>query len=294
MKVLVIGKIDINYLAKKLSNVTFTKNKTEKDIVGIIIRNTNFLVNQEFLEPYTQLKFIFTATTGTDNFDISYLKSKNIILKNTPGLSSRSVAELVLGLLLTGTRKIAKADKILNNGLWQRERLVGNELQNKKIGIVGLGLIGSELAKILNALEMQVLGYDSLFKGEDYQKINVTQTNNLSDLSKKCNYLVIIVPKNKYTTGMVGLDVINNLQKPSGLINSARGGVVVEDDVITSINQGNLGFYASDVFEDEPLVHKDMLNRNKIVKTPHIGANTVEAQQRILDMIISYVVDFEK
>lgn len=260
-------------------------------IDGLVIRSATS-PNQEFLEKASNLKYIIRAGEGTDNIDKEYCAKKNIKVSNTPGANNNSAAEHALALMMTLLRKTALASADMKKGNWNKSFFTGNELTNKKIGILGFGRIGQLLAKRLAGFEPQILFYDPNFQGQSsfsYAK----QIHNLKDLFEQSDIISIHVPKTEATAGMVNKELIGLMNHDAILINAARGGIVNEDDLAAALKEEKIKGAALDVFAKEPLpANSPLLELDNIILTPHLGGSTEEAQLRVGLMAVDQLKEF--
>lgn len=275
------------------------KSKISQDELAALLPKVNGLVirsatcpSAEMLKSAPNLRYIIRAGEGTDNIDKEYCESKNIKVSNTPGANNNSAAEHALALMLTVLRKTALASTDMKKGNWNKSLFTGNELTNKKIGIMGFGRIGQLLTKRLAGFEPQVFFYDPNFQGNvpfTYAK----QIHRLEDLFEESDIISIHVPKTETTSGIVNKDLIALMKKDAILINAARGGIVNEKDLATALKEEKIRGAGLDVFEKEPLsANSPLLELENIVLTPHLGGSTEEAQLRVGLMAVDQLTEF--
>ena len=229
------------------------------------------------------LKLVIRAGVGVDNIDVVYAQKNGIDVKNTPFASSASVAELVLAHMFALSRFIVQANITMRKGEWNKKSYTGSEILGKTLGIIGMGRIGRTLAAKASALGMKVIYSDAmgaidLASAYEYVELN--------DLYKKSDYISIHVPT---TECLIGDDEINIMKDGVFLINTARGSVISTEALLVGIHSGKVGGAGLDVFENEPKFQQGLVNNPKICATPHIGASTNEAQERIADEIYEIV-----
>ncbi|HIY75220.1 MAG TPA: D-2-hydroxyacid dehydrogenase [Candidatus Sphingobacterium stercorigallinarum] len=250
-------------------------------------------VRQALIDACPNLKVIARGGVGLDNIDVAYAQSKGIKVVNTPAASSHSVAELVFAHLLTGVRFLYDSNRKMplegdrNFAALKKAYAKGSELQGKTLGVVGFGRIGRETAKIALGLGMNVL-YTDLFTGPETLSLTfsgavtvdipITQVE-LPDLFSQADFISIHVPFTDKP--VIGAEEFELLKDGVGLVNASRGGVIEESALIAALDSGKVAFAALDVFDDEPTPKAAILQHPRISLTPHIGAATVEAQQRI-------------
>ena len=250
-----------------------------RDAEGLIIRSKT-QVTQEVIEKASQLRVIGRAGAGVDNIDLKAATRKGVVVMNTPGGNSISVAEHAFALLLALARRIPFADPSLRSGEWNKKAFIGQELQNKTLGLVGLGKIGSLMAQRAPSFQLKVLAYDP-FVSEDYTRDLGVELRSLEEVLSEADFVSLHAPLNEKTKGIICKDTLQLMKKGALLINAARGELVVEEDLADALEKGHLGGAALDVFENEPNVHPRLLASDHTVLTPHIAASTVEAQSKV-------------
>ena len=250
-----------------------------RDAEGLIIRSKT-QVTQEVIEKASQLRVIGRAGAGVDNIDLKAATRKGVVVMNTPGGNSISVAEHAFALLLALARRIPFADPSLRSGEWNKKAFIGQELQNKTLGLVGLGKIGSLMAQRAPSFQLKVLAYDP-FVSEDYTRDLGVELRSLEEVLSQADFVSLHAPLNEKTKGIICKDTLQLMKKGALLINAARGELVVEEDLADALENGHLGGAALDVFENEPNVHPRLLASDHTVLTPHIAASTVEAQSKV-------------
>ncbi|WP_226064295.1 D-2-hydroxyacid dehydrogenase [Kaistella polysaccharea] len=251
-------------------------------------------VRKELIDACPSLEIIGRGGVGLDNIDVDYARSKNIHVINTPGASSASVAELVFAHLFSGARFLQDSNRKMPvigdtqfNQL-KKSYAEGIELRGKTIGIIGMGRIGQEVARIALGLGMRVIAADNNIgrasikvKFYNNQFINVDiETEPLEDVLQHADFITLHVPAQK-EEHMIGAEEIQKMKNGVAIINCSRGGVVEEHALVEALNSGKVAFACLDVFNNEPHPSKEILTHPKISLSPHTGASTVEAQDRI-------------
>lgn len=236
-----------------------------------------------------KLKLIIRGGVGVDNIDVAYAESKGIAVRNTPCASSASVAELALGHMFSLARYIGIANVTMRAGQWNKKQYEGCELGGKTLGLIGMGRIAQELAKRAQALGMQVV-----YTCRSGEKKDLPQYKHLplEELLKTSDYVSLHIPMPEDKKPVLGEAELALLKPTAYLINTARGGVVAEDALLAALNEGKLAGAALDVFEEEPTANAALYSHPKVSVTPHIGGQTVEAQNRIGDEIVSIICAF--
>jgi len=259
--------------------------KTIPDFDAIIVRSAT-KVTKEVIEAGKKLKVIGRAGVGLDNVDAEAAKAKGIKVVNTPAATSISVAELALGMMLSAARMIPQATASTRAGKWEKKRFHGTELFGKTLGIIGIGRIGSELAKRAKALGMEVIAYDPYVKSSDFGKIVDFDT-----LLKNSDFISLHIPKTKETAHLLNKSAFDKMKDGVIIVNCARGGVVDEDALYDALVSGKVKVACLDVFEVEPAKEHKLFNLEQVILTPHIGAQTDEGQQRAGVQIAELVRD---
>ncbi|GHT46758.1 hypothetical protein AGMMS49936_06210 [Endomicrobiia bacterium] len=257
---------------------------------GLLIRS-EVKVTTDIIEAAQNLKFIGRAGTGVDNVDKDAATKKNIIVANVPGGNTISAAEHTIGLMLSLARQIAEACKSLKNKKWDRKNFVGTELFGKTLGLIGLGRIGTEVAKRMNSFEMKVIAYDP-FASPESAKNNGIELKSLDDVFSQADYISIHSPLNDTTRGMINVDAIKKMKDGVKIINCARGPIINEKDLSDAIKSKKVSGAAVDVFAKEPPEDWTLIETDNVVATPHLAASTQEAQVRIAEEIGDVLVDF--
>jgi len=249
------------------------------DVEGLIVRSKT-QVTQDVIEAAQRLRVIGRAGAGVDNIDLEAATRKGVVVMNTPGGNSVSVAEHTFALLLALARKIPFADPSLRAGAWNKKAFIGQELQNKTLGLIGLGKIGSLIAQRAQSFQMKVVAYDP-FVSEEYTRDLGVDLRSLEDVLSESDFVSLHAPLNEKTKGLICQSTLQLMKKGALLINAARGELVVEEDLAEALDNGHLGGAALDVFENEPKIHPPLLASKQTVLTPHIAGSTVEAQSKV-------------
>ena len=264
-----------------------------KDVEAIVVRSKP-KVTRRVIEAAPKLRVIGRAGVGLDNIDLEAAKERGIKVVNSPGASSRSVAELVFGLLLAVARKIAFADRKMREGVWAKKQCMGIELEGKTMGVIGFGRIGYNVAKIANAFGMRVLLYDPYPNEERAREVGGTFAS-LEDLLKESDVVTLHVPLVDATYHLIDEERLKLMKPTAILINAARGAVVDNNALVKALQEGWIAGAGLDVFEEEPLPKDHPLTRlDNVVLTPHIGASTEEAQMRAGVQVAEQIVEILK
>ena len=298
MKILITDHIHPEGI-KLLRNSGFDvdeKYDCDKEDLKKIIENYDALivrsktkVTREIIESGKRLLVIGRAGVGLDNIDVNAAKEKNIKVVNTPDVSTISVAELVIGFMISAARYIPQATESLKRGEWEKEKYMGIELSGKNLGIVGIGRIGKAVAKRAKALDMNVFGYDPYVKNDENIKMVDFDT-----LLKISDFISFHVPITEETKHMVSVKEIEKMKKGVILINAARGGILDENAIKQGMEKGIVRAICLDVFESEKPFSSILTMENNFIGTPHIGAQTEEAQQRAGLEISKKIIEYLK
>ncbi len=263
-----------------------------KAIIGnydaLIVRSQT-QVPAEIIEAGEKLKVIGRAGVGVDNIDVAAATKKGIVVVNAPTANTVSAAEHTIALMLALSRNIPKANSQLKSGRWQRKELVGTELRNKTLGIIGLGNVGSEVAKRAQAFEMCVIANDPFVSTNYARKLKVDLVP-LDQLLEQSDFITLHVPLTATTKGLIGAEELAKVKPTVRIINCARGGLVDEEAVVKAIEDGKIAGAAFDVFSTEPVTNSSRFKSDKIVVTPHLGASTIEAQANVAKDIAEQVL----
>jgi D-3-phosphoglycerate dehydrogenase len=258
------------------------------DYDALIVRSQT-QVKAEVIELGKKLKVIGRAGVGTDNIDVDAATRNGIVVVNAPTGNTVAAAEHTIALMLALARNVPQANSRLKSGKWQRETMVGTELRNKILGIIGLGNVGSEVAKRAQAFEMRVVAHDP-FISKDYASNLKVDLVSLDQLLKEADFITLHVPLTAATKKLVGSKELAKLKPTARIINCARGGLVDEEAIVKAIKTGKIAGAAFDVFDKEPVSDSPLFTEDKIIVTPHLGASTIEAQTGIAQDIAEEVL----
>jgi D-3-phosphoglycerate dehydrogenase len=289
-------------ITDKVDQADLAKEVNEQGIEMILVRSAT-TVRKEVIDTCPQLKLIGRGGVGMDNIDVEYARSKGIQVINTPASSSQSVAELVMGHLFAISRSLNDSYKKMEHGDFsalKKKYAKGVELRGKTIGIIGFGRIGQSLAGYALGCGMNIIAIDrttqpvtiELELGNDLKvSTEITPVNNLATIIGSLDYISIHVPKQADGSAVIGKTEFEAMKKGVRIVNAARGGVINEDDLLVAIADGTVASCALDVFENEPNPRKELLSNEKIACTPHVGAATLEAQDRIGEELASLIIE---
>jgi len=256
---------------------------------AVIVRSRT-KITSSVIDAGKKLKVIGRAGVGLDNVDTTAAAKRNIVVLNTPESSTEAVAELVIGLMLNLARKISLGDRGIKEGRWLKGEMMGIELKGKTLGIVGLGRIGSRVGALAKAFGMKILVYDVIQLPEQLIKSLDAQVVDLDTLLSQSDFVTLHVPLTPETRHMMNRERLAKMKKGSYLINASRGEVVDEKALYEALKDGWLAGAALDVFEQEPPT-SEVVKLPNVVCTPHIGAQTVEAQDAAGEMLAEKVIN---
>jgi D-3-phosphoglycerate dehydrogenase len=255
---------------------------------GCVVRSRT-KIRQPLIDLCPNLKVIVRGGVGLDTIDADYARSKGISVMNTPKASSASVAELAIAFMFALARSIYKASSSMKAEKWEKKSFEGDELGGKTLGLIGIGNIGSEVAKRANSLGMKVIAYDPYVKeAKDIKLIS------LDDLLKSSDYISLHLPKTKESTDMISKDQFDKMKVGVRIINCARGGIVNEEALYQALTSGKVAGAALDVFSEEPPTDWKLIKLDNVICSPHIGAATKEAQGRVGAEVAEKLIEFAK
>lgn len=245
---------------------------------ALIVRSRT-KVTAEVLAAATRLKVVGRAGVGVDNIDVKAAAARGVAVVNTPTSTSVAVAELTFALLLALLRHVPRADASMKAGAWDKKSLEGVELAGKTLGILGLGNIGAQVARRAAAFDMQVLGFDPLLDDKTIQTRGALAAK-LGEIYSQSDVITLHLPLLPETRGMLNEITFDKMKRGVYLVCAARGGVIDETALLNALNNGQVAGAALDVFANEPPGASPLVTHARVVATPHIGAQTEEAQGR--------------
>lgn len=258
---------------------------------GLIIRSAT-KVTKDVIAAAKNLKIIGRAGSGLDNVDIPSATKHGIVVMNTPGGNTVTTAEHTLALMVSMARQVPQANASVKSGKWEKNKFMGMELFNKTIGIIGVGQIGSYVAKLAQGMMMTVLAYDAYLSPENARKMGV-EVVDLETLFSRSDIITVHAPLTTETKYMINAAAIQKMKQGVRIINCARGGIVNEKDLFEALTSGKVAAAAFDVFEKEPVDPANpLLSHENFICTPHLGAATTEAQENVAWAIAEQMVDF--
>lgn len=264
------------------------------DYDGLVVRSGT-QVTKEVLEKATRLKVVGRAGAGLDNVDVPAASKRGIVVMNAAGGNTVSTAEHTVAMIMALSRNIPQACASMKEGKWDRNKFMGTELYGKTLGIIGMGKVGTEVARRAKAFGMRLVVFDPYLTPERTRELDAEPAAALDDLYKKCDYITVHTPLSDETRGLIGNQQIAMMKKGVRLINCARGGIIDEAALLEGLKSGQVAGAAIDVFEPEPPtqpVTKELIAHPKVIVTPHLGASTEEAQFNVAKEIAISVREF--
>ena len=301
MKVLVTDKINdaAASILKPVAQVDVLPTMSEEELCKVIgeydalMIRSQTKVTPKIIEAAKNMKIIGRAGVGVDNVDLEAATQHGIIVVNSPDGNTHAAAEHTLAIMLSMSRNIPQAVASTKQGLWERSKFVGTEVYGKTLGIIGMGKIGSHVAKVAIALGMKVVVCDPFASKEFVEKLGATYIPTFDDFWGLCDYITLHVPKTKDTLHMINKDTIAKMKKGVKIINCARGGIIDEAALKEAVESGQVSGAAIDVYEDEPKIELSPLLKaeGNILLTPHLGASTKEAQFNVAIDVAEQIKD---
>ena len=257
---------------------------------GLVVRSVT-KVTEEILKHASRLKVIGRAGTGVDNIDLAEATRRGIVVMNTPGGNTVSTAEHTMSMLLALSRHIPQAMESIREGKWEKKRFTGVEILGKILGIIGLGNVGREVVQRARGFGMVVIGYDPYISQEVAKKIGVRLVD-LAMIFEESDYITVHTPHNEETHHLISSEWLSRVKPGVRIINCARGGIIDEEALLDAILSGKVAGAALDVFEKEPPIDNPLLDDERVIYTPHLGASTEEAQDSVAIQIGKQIVEF--
>jgi D-3-phosphoglycerate dehydrogenase / 2-oxoglutarate reductase len=247
---------------------------------GLIVRSAT-TVDSAMLDSSPNLQVVGRAGVGVDNIDIPAATQRGVAVVNAPAGNTIAAAELTMALILASMRHVAAADASIRQGLWDRAAFKGSELRGRRLGLIGAGRIGAEVALRCQAFGMDVLIFDPYLSADRALEIGSRLTD-LDEVIETGDVISCHVPLTEETRGLINSETIGRMKPGTFVINASRGGVVNESDLAEALHSGHLGGAGLDVYEDEPLAESSpLLTAPRLTLTPHLGASTYEAQEHV-------------
>ena len=259
------------------------------DYEALVVRSQT-QVSAEVIQAGEKLQIIGRAGVGVDNIDVEEATQRGIAVVNAPTGNTISAAEHAIALMLSLARHIPQASAMLKSGVWQRSNFMGNEVRNKTLGIVGLGNVGSEVARRARGLEMNLIAYDPFISVDNAQKLHVELVP-LKQLLVESDFISLHLPLTAQTKGLIGDKELLLVKPTVRIINTARGGIIDEEALAKAVKEKRVAGAAIDVFVTEPATESVLFHDDSIIVTPHLGASTTEAQAMAARDVAKQIID---
>ncbi|WP_282606718.1 phosphoglycerate dehydrogenase [Pelagibius sp. Alg239-R121] len=260
------------------------------DYDGLAIRSATKVV-ADVIAAADNLKVVGRAGIGVDNVDIPAATQRGIVVMNTPHGNSITTAEHAIAMMFALARQIPEADRSTQGGKWEKSRFMGVELTGKTLGIIGCGNIGAIVANRGQGLRMKVVAYDPFLSPDRAEDLGVEKLE-LDELLTRSDFITLHVPMTDQTRGIIDATAMAKMKSGVRIINCARGGLVVEDDLKAALESGQVAGAALDVFTDEPAKENALFGMDNVVATPHLGAATAEAQEKVALQVADQMADY--
>ncbi|MEJ2368768.1 MAG: hydroxyacid dehydrogenase [Acidobacteriota bacterium] len=291
MKILISDAFDPSLPGRLASFGEAFDDKSRLAEAEVVLIRSKTKVTREYLQDAPNLKLVIRGGVGLDNVDRAACKEKGVEVRNTPQASSVAVAELVLTLMLSAVNRVVDAHNSMGEGKWLKKELKRTELMGKKLGLVGVGRIGTEVALRAKAFGMKITGYDPYLQHHD----TVELRDSLGAVLADADYLSLHTPLTDETAGMINRETISRMKNGVIIVNTARGKLVSEEDMAGALKEGKVRALATDVwYSDPPDPGSPLLTAPNVLMTPHIGASTKENLLRIGDVIVEILSGWEK
>jgi D-3-phosphoglycerate dehydrogenase len=288
MIILISDAFDASLTGKleKFGEITDDKSRLLEAEVVLIRSKTK--VTKDYIDSAPNLKLVIRGGVGLDNVDLEYAKEKGIIVHNTAMASAIAVAELAFTLMISITNHVTWADRTMHEGQWLKKEMKRTELYKKTLGIIGLGRIGTELAKRAQAFGMEIVAYDPYIESSEYAEMlpDLKSVLNISD------YISLHLPLTDETNGLINKEILNEFKDGAYLVNTGRGKTIVEKDVADALKSGKLKAYGNDVWYSDPPENSVLLEAPNVIAIPHLGASTKENLLRIGDIIEALIEEY--
>ncbi len=298
-KVLVCDSIDqvgIDSLKRAGLNVDYKPKIKNEEIISsindynVIVVRSRTKITKEIIEKASNTTIIARVGVGLDNIDVNAAESRNIRVINSPEAAMNAVAELTIGMMISLARNIPHADAEMKKGKWIKNDLIGTELRGKYIGIVGVGNIGRNVGRIARALRMNVIGHDVYPINEDFRKEVGLIITDLDTLVESSDFITCHIPINLETKHLFNSARLSKMKPTAYIVNTSRGGIIDEVALYDHLQSGKIAGAALDVFEVEPPIDKLLMSLPNVICTPHIGAQTTEAQKLASTVIAEKII----
>lgn len=273
-------------MLKKFGEVTDDHGRLSEAEIVLVRSKTK--VTKDYINAAPKMKMVIRGGVGLDNIDQQYAAERNIIVHNTAAASSIAVAELAFALMIALPNLVTKGDSSMRQGQWLKKELKRTELYGKTLGILGVGRIGTEIAKRARAFGMTVIGFDPFVNTNEYAEMK----SDMNDVLKAADYISLNMPLTDDTKGIINKKTLALCKDGTYIINTGRGKCVVEEDVAEALRSGKLAGYGNDVWYSDPPENSPLVNAPNVIMMPHVGASTKENLLRIGDIIVQLISQY--
>jgi D-3-phosphoglycerate dehydrogenase / 2-oxoglutarate reductase len=286
IKILENSGLTVDYFPE----ITFDVLKSKVSEYNVIVVRSRTKITKEIIQKASNTKIIARVGVGLDNIDTEESKKYNIEVINAGEASITAVSELVIGLMLSLSRNIPIANYETKNSNWIKKNLIGTELKGKYIGIIGLGKIGRNVARLAKGLRMNLIGYDIIPIDKSFVQEVSLITTDLKTLLESSDFITCHVPFTAETKYLINKNTIAFMKNSAFIINTSRGEIIEEASLIEALKSKSIAGAALDVFEEEPPKNKELLSLSNLICTPHIGAQTKEGQELASTVIAEKII----
>ena len=286
IKILENSGLTVDYFPE----ITLDDLKSKVSEYNVIVVRSRTKITKEIIQKASNTKIIARVGVGLDNIDTEESKKYNIEVINAGEASITAVSELVIGLMLSLSRNIPIANYETKNSNWIKKNLIGTELKGKYIGIIGLGKIGRNVARLARGLRMNLIGYDIIPIDKSFVQEVSLITTDLKTLLESSDFVTCHVPFTAETKYLINKNTIAFMKNSAFIINTSRGEIIEEASLIEALKSKSIAGAALDVFEEEPPKNKELLSLSNLICTPHIGAQTKEGQQLASTVIAEKII----
>lgn len=261
------------------------------DFEAIIVRSRT-RVTKDVLLRANRLRIVARAGVGVDNIDVEFAKERGIEVVNTPDALTNAVAEFTIGLMIDLSRSITNAATTLRNMEWKKAQFMGSELQGKVYGAIGVGRIGRRVIELAHAFGMKIIAHDIVEIPKEFTSSYEVEMTNQDEVFRRADFLDLHVPLTNETRHLVNREKIEMMKQSAFLVNTSRGQVIDEQAVLVALEKERIAGAALDVFETEPPTRESLLQNKRVIPTPHIAGQTLEAQSKAAISAVRQVLDF--
>ena len=279
--VAVVGKLAEDELAGRIAGFD-----------ALLVRSATRVTRRAIEAAGSRLKIIGRAGVGTDNIDKAAATERGVIVMNTPFGNTVSAAEQAIALIFAAARNIARADRLMQSGKWEKNALTGSEVHGKVLAVIGFGKIGQHVARVMLAAGMRVTAFDPFFQSERARELKVDLLSDLDEALSRADFISLHVPLTEQTRNLLSAERLSRLKQGARVVNCARGGILDEAALAEAVRTGRVAAAGLDVFSSEPMVSGPLFGIDGITLTPHLGASTEEAEERcgvqMAEQVIAY------